>query len=372
MSVDIAPSKANFEAVLQKADSGDASAQYQVALYFFKGPEKNYKKSFEWLQKASPKDVDATALLAQFYQCSYEVVPIDLPKSVDLYTKAADKGNAEAQISLALCYRDGDGVHPNKDLFEHYIQKAVGHGHPYAILNVNRATDKKLTEEEVKKIMPQLEEKANSGDPNTMFRLAVCYTHGKGVGQDYPNAIKWLEKAVSEGHVLAMNNLGMRYIKGEGVKKDVVKAVELFRKAASQNSPNAYDNIAIRYLKGEAVPASNELAIEYFMKAARLGNVQAQINLGDSYRNGDRLKKNLKKAKAWYEMAAASGNQYSQQQIDSANFKTDLQKEIEDANRRWTTIRLFFIASRKQKIDDSPVSTLPVEMLKIIVRYANL
>jgi len=371
------PARANFDSLIKVAEGGDVSAQYEVANGYFKGTivEKNSKRAFEWTEKSANKgNHDAQYLLGTFYQCGYDVVAIDQKESVKWFTKAAEKGHAPSQCALGLCYRDGDGVVPSKES-DTWLQKSASQGYPYAVLNVvfGKITPSKLTDEDAVKAFENLLHDANAGDPNAMFRVGVSYTQARGVTQDYDKAIQFLQKAAMEGHALAINNLGVRYVKGDGIQKDLVKAVELFRKASAQNNANAYNNLAVRYLKGEAVPQNMELAQQYFKKAADLGNIQSQINLGDSYRNGDRFRKSLRKAKHWYELAANNGNAYSSQQIDSPNFKNELQKEIEDANNRWKTIRLFFIASLKNKTNqDCSVKSVPVEILKIIVRYADL
>jgi TPR repeat protein len=358
-----APISGNLETLVPKAEGGDINAQYEAGLLLFK--QKKFQTAFKWFsQSAAGGNVNSLTFEAQYYQHGYNTVQIDLPKCFELYKRAAEGGNSEAQISLALCYRDGDGTKTIQSEFEKWLQKAVEGNHPYAKINaiINPESD-------LKPYLAKLQESGDAGDVNSYFRLGICYVQCKGTSQDVSKAFELYEKASADGHAGATVNLGMRYLKGEGVEKDPLKAIELFRKAASQNCPNAINNIGVRFLKGDAFVQGVDQALEHLTKAALLGNVQAQVNLGDSYRNGDQLPRSYRKAKKWYSMAAEHGNKFCADQIESPLFIQEIEKEIEDANRRWKTIRLFFIASKDK---GCPAGTLPVEILKHILKYVKL
>ena len=49
------------------------------------------------------------------------------------------------------------------------------------------------------------------------------YDNGKGVLQDYKEAVKWYTKAAEQGHANAQSNLGVKYDNGEGVLQDFKK-----------------------------------------------------------------------------------------------------------------------------------------------------
>jgi TPR repeat protein len=48
------------------------------------------------------------------------------------------------------------------------------------------------------------------------------YESGKGVSQDYKQAVKWYRLAAGQGHAGAQNNLGVMYLKGLGVLRNDV------------------------------------------------------------------------------------------------------------------------------------------------------
>src|SRR5580704_7380971 len=78
---------------------------------------------------------------------------------------AARRGNVEAQIQLATCYADGDGVEQN------YAEAAHWYG-----------------------------EAAKLGDQRGQFSMGICYANGQGVGQDYEAAVKSFRLAAEQGN----------------------------------------------------------------------------------------------------------------------------------------------------------------------------
>ena len=60
------------------------------------------------------------------------------------------------------------------------------------------------------------------------------YDNGRGVRQDYVEAVQWYRKAAEQGHAQAQDNLGEAYEEGLGVHQDDAQAVQWYRKAAEQ------------------------------------------------------------------------------------------------------------------------------------------
>ena len=71
------------------------------------------------------------------------------------------------------------------------------------------------------------------------------YRDGKGVSQDYSEAVKWYRKSAEQGNAYAQNNLGWMYSKGYGVSQDYSEAVKWYRKAARQGNETAKNNLRI-------------------------------------------------------------------------------------------------------------------------------
>ena len=53
---------------------------------------------------------------------------------------------------------------------------------------------------------------AQQGDTTAMNNIGVMYANGRGVDQDYDEAIKWFRQAARQGNTTAHNNLCQVYI----------------------------------------------------------------------------------------------------------------------------------------------------------------
>jgi hypothetical protein len=100
------------------------------------------------------------------------------------------------------------------------------------------------------------------------------YDQGKGVVQDYAEAILWYRKAAEQGDVLAQLNLGVMYDEGKGVVEDYVEAIRWFRKAAEQGDARAQYNLGLMYSKRRGV-------VQDYVQAHMWVNLAASRATGD-------------------------------------------------------------------------------------------
>ena len=82
---------------------------------------------------------------------------------------------------------------------------------------------------------------AEQGHADAQNNLGVMYDNGKGVRQDYTNAVQWYRKAAEQGHAGAQINLGMMYEKGQGVRQSKIVAKEWFKKACANGDKQSCD-----------------------------------------------------------------------------------------------------------------------------------
>jgi uncharacterized protein len=62
------------------------------------------------------------------------------------------------------------------------------------------------------------------GDAVALFLLGRQYASGKGVPQDYSEAMIWFQRVAEQGHPVAELYLGVMYAEGRGVPQDYVRA----------------------------------------------------------------------------------------------------------------------------------------------------
>src|SRR5215471_11681464 len=85
------------------------------------------------------------------------------------------------------------------------------------------------------------------------------YEGGKGVPQDYAEAVKWCRKAADQGYSAAQFNLGTAYANGQGVPRDDAEA-KWYRKAADQGLAEAQFNVGEMYRKRRGVLLAGKIA----------------------------------------------------------------------------------------------------------------
>ena len=168
--------------------------------------------------------------------------------------------------------------------------------------------------------LPVFQELANKGYAAAQYYLGYCYYSGKGVTQDYTEAVKWYRKAAERRNTNAQFNLGYCYQSGKGVPQNETKAVEWYRKAAEQGNAQAQCNLGYCYANGIGVSKNREKALEWYRKAAEQGNATAQCNLGFYYANGIGVSENKEKALEWYRKAAEQGNATAQYNLGSCYY----------------------------------------------------
>ena len=150
----------------------------------------------------------------------------------------------------------------------------------------------------------QLQQSADNGSAGAQIALGICYYYGRGVNQNYEEAVKWFRKAAEQENAAAYSNLGVCYEKGRGVERNAEEAAKWYRKAANQENATAQTNLGNCYYNGCGVEQSSEEAVKWYLKAAEKGNADAQFNLGVCYGNGHGVDRSAEEAVKWYRKAA--------------------------------------------------------------------
>ena len=156
----------------------------------------------------------------------------------------------------------------------------------------------------------------NENNKYAQSNIGLCYEYGRGVNQDYYEAVKWYRKAAEQGHAGAQNLLGVCYIKGQGVTQDYYEAVKWYRKAAEQGNADAQNNLGVRYAEGQGVTQDYYEAVKWCRKAAEQGNANAMSWMGYFFENGKGVTKDLQEAIRWYKLGAEKGEDFSKKALE--------------------------------------------------------
>ena len=113
---------------------------------------------------------------------------------------------------------------------------------------------------------------AEGGNRTAQDQLGHYYYQGKGVPQNYKEAVKWFILASEQGSFVAQRQLGNMYKNGEGVPQDYKEAIKWYRLAAEQGSSIAQIDLGGMYYQGKSVLADYVIAHMWYNISAANGN----------------------------------------------------------------------------------------------------
>lgn len=116
-----------------------------------------------------------------------------------------------------------------------------------------------------------LVDKCSAGDGTSCNDLGHMLYIGKGVKQNYPKAVEYLQKACDLDDGMGCNNVGHMYRYGKGVEKDEFKAFLCYEKACDLGYRLGCSNVAGMYREGDCVQRNDSKCREYYKKACESG-----------------------------------------------------------------------------------------------------
>lgn len=209
----------------------------------------------------------------------------DLDATARILRRAADRGDADAQFMLAMCYRDGDGAAKSVIKAAYWFVAAADQGHvesAYAAAQCYRA--------------------GIDATPDTTKQDSVVYYQRDGAVTTKlaAAAFDYFALAAAAGHVESQFELGICFLEGLGVAADLGKAKLWLQRASNGGHMRAMMNL----LFGGFVDDPAE-KFRYCEIAALDGDRDGQYELGVCYRDGVGTESDLLASKLWFERASA-------------------------------------------------------------------
>lgn len=261
------------------AKDGHTEALYHLGLCYEKG--EGVKKDLDvakkhLLQATSKGHIKALNALGRCHEGSAE--------AFKFYKQAAEKGDSDGMVAVALCYYEGKGVAMDRKKAYEYHEMATKQGNDEA---------KYLIGDCYKNL-------AYAGDTTYQFLYGSCCFYNR----EFDEAKTYLQLAANNGHVEAMYYLGQYY----DVRNMQGLATIWFLKAANKGHVDAYSALGCCYEKGDA-----ELAIKYYKEAADRGSSLGMANLALCYYMGKGVAMDKVKAYEYYTKASELGNDSAKQ-----------------------------------------------------------
>jgi len=119
--------------------------------------------------------------------------------------------------------------------------------------------------------LESLKAKAEQGDADAQYDLGNMYSNGRGVPQNYTEAVKWFRLSAEQGDASGQASLGAMYDMGYGVPQNYTEAAKWHRLAAEQGLAIAQISLGLMYDMGEGIPQDGVMAYVWLSLAAAQG-----------------------------------------------------------------------------------------------------
>lgn len=199
-----------------------------------------------------------------------------------------------------------------------------------------------------------IEEKAKSGDGESLWILGSLYYQGLCVGKDIGKAISYYETSARQDYLEAHENLYYIYNNGEGIDKNTTVAFKHLKAAADSGSSKSQVELAGLYMAGEVIPKNFLTAKDYYERAADLEHVGGYYGLLRLYLSTDLGEPNFEEALKWGILGAENGDVRSQLYV--AALQQDLNDNIQAY--KWFTITNTNSAEQVKKISQDSLTVL--------------
>lgn len=180
---------------------------YAVGIAYLKGTvlPLDYDKALFWLANSSEVESydKADYLIAEMYSKGKTKTGfVDYQKSMFFYERAANRGNSEAKLKLAVYYSFNDVIRDqDKALF--WLQESIKDKNEAATLLYYLMSIQSNDYEAIKKQLLYYEIKAEHGDRDANFALGYLYLTGKGVERNLDLSKKHFLYAMNAGMVIS-------------------------------------------------------------------------------------------------------------------------------------------------------------------------
>jgi uncharacterized protein len=166
--------------------------------------------------------------------------------AAQIVRKAADAGNAVAQLRLALMYDQGDGVPRSaKAAFAWYSRAAA------------------------------------QGEPESQNQMGIYYEAGEGVDENWDLAAKLYQASALQGWLRGQFAFGRAYQFGIGVPQDRQQAIAWYKKSAAQGDPDA--DYWAKWLRD----STNNIGFRTDVERSIVMDVVGSMRFGASLSGGD-------------------------------------------------------------------------------------
>lgn len=231
----------------------------------------------------------------------------NIPKAIEFWKLAAERGHADAQTYLGLCYnREQVDNSRNMEKAIELWTKAAEQNHPDAQFYLGHLYYRGIfVTKDFEKAITYLQRATKQNQTDALWTLGKFYSEGVVFKKNPEKAFQLWCIAAERDHVKSQVRVGLCYQNGEGVEEDTAEALNIWLKAAENESLDALYYLGITYQEGKGVKKDLSQAIKFWSEAASKGHADSSLLLGVAYYDGgEGVEKDYSKAKYHWEQAA--------------------------------------------------------------------
>jgi len=182
------------------AEQGDVSAQLMIGniLREGKGVAKDEAEAFKWFTYAANESDNPEAQYnVGLMYLGGNGVERDVEEAYRWLKKSASKGSSDAQLTIGNLLYEGKILDQDTKTAVKLFRLAAKQNNIHAQMIMGEMY---LQEQNDKKAVKWIKMAAELENPDAQFMLAKMYAKGKGITQDYAEAIRWFKRAAAQGH----------------------------------------------------------------------------------------------------------------------------------------------------------------------------
>ncbi len=222
-----------------------------------------------------------------------------MSRIVDRLLEASKSASPDVWFAIGDAYQMGAGTAKNREQGLRWFQKAAEAGHVRAMVRLGNALKHTDHPETWSEGVRWLQRAADGGDASAMAFLGFAYREGKGVAQNYNQALSWFIKAVTAGDTHSVIHVGRvlaRHLDSPA------GALGWFLQAAEQGHRDSFVELAMLYDQpGTPVHNPAEAVRWYKIVEKETGGSQARamMALATHCLDGDGTPRDLLAASEW-------------------------------------------------------------------------
>lgn len=234
-------SKSDLTSLRAAAEGGDAEAQSELGQRFAKGRDglpADPRQAATWWEKAAASgEVQAIFNLGTLH-FNGDLGAKDVPRAVELWKRSGEVLGRSAHLVADIYYR-GNGVPKDEAMGVQWYRKAADLGEAEAQLFVgNLYWDGKGVEKSQAKAVTWYEKASAQGVAKAAAFAGDAYERGQGVARDLGKAFSHYRKAAEAGDAYGQVKTGEYHARGLVGETNLREAERWWSKAAEQGHPD--------------------------------------------------------------------------------------------------------------------------------------